>query len=117
MKYIYSLFFIFFSSLAFSGGPQCDTKVTTTRVSNTGGLYLTAESIANNQSVFLCSVSSTASDIAPETCRSWLSILQTAQVAGNSISISYKYAEENIASCGAILQTNPPTPYFVQLIQ
>jgi len=106
---------IFISPTVFANGPQCLTKVNTTRVTNTGGLYVSAASMGNAQYILLCSVSNAVNGVAVDTCKSWLSILQTAQAADRNVSISYKYAP-TISSCAAVPVANPPAPYFVQLV-
>lgn len=117
MKKNLLLFFaIIFSVEVYAAGPQCSTKVTTTRVSSSGGLYLSAESISNGQYIALCSVASPVNNVAVDTCKSWLSILQSAQVSGRSVMVSYKFSPE-IASCNEVPVSSPPSPYFVQLTQ
>ncbi|MGH1486926.1 MAG: hypothetical protein ACRBCI_11955 [Cellvibrionaceae bacterium] len=97
-------------------GPECQTKVLKTRVSNTGGLYLSADNISNGTFVLLCGVNQAVGGVGVDTCKSWLSILQVAQASSKNIDISYKYADDSITSCASIpAGSNAPTPYFVQL--
>jgi hypothetical protein len=104
------------SQMVIAAGPECQTKVLKTRISNTGGLYLSADNISNGTFILLCSVNQAVGSVGVETCKSWLSILQIAQASVKNIDISYKYADPSIASCSDIpAGSNAPAPYFVQL--
>ena len=116
-KYSIVLLVFIVAFKAFAAGPQCTTTVSTIRISNTGGLYLAADSISNKQYILLCSVGNSVNGVTTDTCKSWQSIIQTATASGQKISVSYKYANPDIASCDEVPVSNPPVPYFVQLVR
>jgi len=110
------LLFLTFS-LSVVAGPQCQTDVLNTRISNSGGLYLSGSSISNGTFVLLCSVSQEANNMSVDACKSWLSILLAAQASDRKVDVSYKYADVSVlTSCANVpAASNAPTPYFVQL--
>ncbi|WP_072679591.1 hypothetical protein [Arcobacter sp. LA11] len=108
---------VFFCQLVNAAGPECQTDVLKTRVSNTGGLYISGSNISDGSFIFLCNLSHEINSLSINTCKSWLSILQTAQVSSRKVDISYKYTDLNVvSSCSSIPSgSNAPSPYFIQL--
>lgn len=79
---------------------NCAGKISDVLVSRSGDLFITGS--WNNTSTKICSVNSDWNSVSADTCRGWLSISQTAFVAGKEIVI-----RNPVTSCSEVSTYSP----------